>query len=133
MLPSPRGKGRGRDLSGVFEGVTTGAPISIITYNTDADSSKYDNLRNVFGPVMPTTPTGRKYGHRDHSGRRSFIGAGDVGSRCAGGVARKILGRSGCEVYGFVRESAGSRWRHFDRDQIEQNIVRCPDPVAAER
>jgi chorismate synthase len=122
-VTTPRGeKDSAEILSGVFEGITTGAPISIITYNKDADSSKYDNLRDVFRPGHADYTYWAKYGHRDHRGGRVAAGA----------IARKILATEGCEVFGFVREIGGIAMQTFDRDQIERNIIRCPDPIAAQ-
>jgi chorismate synthase len=133
-VTTPRGeKDAAEILSGVFEGVTTGAPISLITYNKDADSSKYENLRNVFRPGHADYTYWAKYGHRDHRGGGRSSARETWGRVAAGAIARKVLAASGCEVYGFVREIGGIPMESFDREQIEQNIVRCPDPVAAEK
>jgi chorismate synthase len=120
-------------LSGVFEGVTTGTPISLITYNKDVDSSKYDNLRDVFRPGHADFTYWAKYGHRDHRGGGRSSARETWGRVAAGAIARKILDSVGCDVYGFTRELGGIAMETFDRDEIERNIVRCPDPVAAER
>ena len=120
-------------LSGIFEGVTTGAPISLVTYNKDADSSKYENLREVFRPGHADYTYWAKYGHRDHRGGGRSSARETWGRVAAGAIARKILAHYQCEVYGFVREIGGISMETFDRDQIEKNIVRCPDPVAAEK
>ncbi len=133
-VTTPRGeKDAAEILSGVFEGVTTGAPISIITYNKDADSTKYENLRDVFRPGHADYTYWAKYGHRDHRGGGRSSARETWGRVAAGAIARKILARSGCEVFGFCREIGGIEMETFDRDQIEQNIVRCPDPIAAEK
>jgi chorismate synthase len=133
-VTTPRGEmDRAEILSGVFEGITTGAPISLITYNKDADSSKYDNLRDVFRPGHADFTYWAKYGHRDHRGGGRSSARETWGRVAAGAIARKILAHEGCDVFGFVREIGGIAMETFDRDQIEQNIVRCPDPVAAER
>lgn len=133
-VTTPRGeKDAAEILSGVFEGVTTGAPISIITYNKDADPSKYENLREVFRPGHADYTYWAKYGHRDHRGGGRSSARETWGRVAAGAIARKILATAGCEVYGFCREIGGIGIETFDRDQIEQNIVRCPDPVAAEK
>jgi chorismate synthase len=133
-VTSPRGeRDRAELLSGVFEGVTTGAPISMITYNKDVDSSKYENLRNVFRPGHADYTYWAKYGHRDHRGGGRSSARETWGRVAAGAIARKILANVGCEVYGFVREIAGIEMQTFDRDVIEQNMVRCPDPVAAQQ
>ncbi|MBA2277685.1 MAG: chorismate synthase [Chloroflexia bacterium] len=120
-------------LSGVFEGVTTGAPISLITYNRDVDSSKYENLRDVFRPGHADYTYWAKYGHRDHRGGGRSSARETWGRVAAGAIARKILASVGVEVYGFTREIGGIAMERFERDQIERNLVRCPDPEAAER
>ncbi|HEV2072734.1 MAG TPA: chorismate synthase, partial [Thermomicrobiales bacterium] len=120
-------------LSGVYEGITTGTPISLIAYNADVDSSKYDNLRDVFRPGHADYTYWRKYGHRDHRGGGRSSARETWGRVAAGAIARKILATVGTEVYAFTREIGGIEMETFDRDQIEQNIVRTPDPVAAEK
>jgi chorismate synthase len=131
-VTTPRGeKDAAEILSGVFEGRTTGAPILIITYNKDADSSKYENLRDVFRPGHADYTYWAKYGHRDHRGGGRSSARETWGRVAAGVFARKILASVGTEVYGFAREIGGIEMQTFDRDEIERNIVRCPDPVAA--
>lgn len=132
-VTSPRGeKDRAELLSGVFEGYTTGAPISLITYNQDADSSKYENLRDVFRPGHADFTYWAKYGRRDHRGGGRSSARETWGRVAAGAIARKILESVGAEVFGFTREIGGIEMQTFDRDQIERNLVRCPDPIAAE-
>ena len=133
-VTSPRNEGdRAELLSGVFEGVTTGAPISLLTYNKDVDSSKYDALRDVFRPGHADYTYWAKYGHRDHRGGGRSSARETWGRVAAGSIARKVLGSIGAEVYGFTREIGGIPMASFDRDAIEQNVVRCPDPDAAAR
>ncbi len=133
-VTTPRGeRDRAEILSGVYEDITTGAPISLITYNADADSSKYDNLREVFRPGHADYTYWRKYGHRDHRGGGRSSARETWGRVAAGAIAKKILATAGAEVFGFASEIGGIRNETFDRDQIEQNIVRAPDPVAAEK
>lgn len=133
-VTSPRNEqDRAEILSGVFEGVTTGAPISMITYNADVDSSKYDNLRDVFRPGHADYTYWKKYGHRDHRGGGRSSARETWGRVAAGAIAKKILGEFGVDIFGFTRSIGTIETESFDRDQIERNIVRCPDPVAAER
>src|SRR5688500_1609605 len=133
-VTTPRGEAdRVEVLSGVFEGVTTGAPISLITYNKDADSSKYEPLRDVFRPGHADYTYWAKYGHRDHRGGGRSSARETWGRVAAGAIARKILASAGAEVYGFTREIGGIEMETFDRNEIEQNLVRCPDPIAAEK
>ncbi len=133
-VTSPRNEGdRVTILSGVFEGVTTGAPISLITYNKDVDSSKYEAIRDVFRPGHADYTYWAKYGHRDHRGGGRSSARETWGRVAAGAIARRILAVAGCDVYGFAREIGGIAMETFDRDEIERNIVRCPDAAAAER
>jgi len=121
-------------LSGVFEGKTTGAPISLITYNADADSSKYEPLRDVFRPGHADYTYWVKYGHRDHRGGGRSSARETWGRVAAGAIARQLLRTvAGVEVYAFVRELAGITIETFDREEIDRNPVRCPDPVAAQK
>ncbi|MGB3329331.1 MAG: chorismate synthase [Thermomicrobiales bacterium] len=132
-VTTPRGeRDRAEILSGVYEGVTTGTPISLITYNADADSSKYDNLRTVFRPGHADYTYWRKYGHRDHRGGGRSSARETWGRVAAGAIAKKILATAGVEIYAFAREIGGVVGETVDRDAIEQNIVRAADPVAAE-
>src|SRR3954452_4163001 len=131
-VTTPRGEmDRAEILSGVFEGQTTGAPISMITYNKDADSSKYDNLRDVFRPGHADYTYWAKYGHRDHRGGGRSSARETWGRVAAGTIARKILASVGAEVFGFTREIGGIVMETFDRTEIENNLVRCADPIAA--
>jgi len=120
-------------LSGIFEGRSTGAPISLITYNTDADSSKYDAIRDMFRPGHADYTYWAKYGHRDHRGGGRSSARETWGRVAAGAVARQLLRTADVEVYGFVRQLWTIAMETFDRAEIDRNLVRCPDPVAAER
>lgn len=131
-VTSPRNEmDRATILSGVYEGVTTGAPISLITYNKDVDSSKYDNLRDVFRPGHADYTYWRKYGHRDHRGGGRSSARETWGRVAAGAIARKLLAEFGIDVYGFTREIGGIVSETVDRDEIERNMVRSPDAAAA--
>jgi chorismate synthase len=134
-VTSPRKEGdRVTILSGVFEGRTTGAPISLITYNKDADSSKYDIIRDLFRPGHADYTYWMKYGHRDHRGGGRSSARETWGRVASGAIAREMLRHVGVEVYAFVRQLADIKmdFDRYDRDQIDKNLVRCPDPVAAE-
>jgi chorismate synthase len=126
-------KDRVEILSGVFEGITTGAPISLMTTNTDQRSKNYDNLRDVFRPGHADYTYWAKYGHRDHRGGGRSSSRETWGRVAAGAIARKLLAQGGTDIFAYAAEIGGIEMQTFDRDQIEQNLVRCPDPVAAER
>ena len=118
-------------LSGVFEGVTTGAPISLLTHNADQRSKNYDNLRDVFRPGHADFTYWAKYGHRDHRGGGRSSSRETWGRVAAGAIARKLLAGFGIDVFGYAAEIGGIAMETFDREEIERNIVRCPDPIAA--
>src|SRR5215213_723141 len=102
-VTTPRGEtDRAELLSGVFEGVTTGAPISLITYNKDADSSKYENLRDVFRPGHADFTYWSKYGHRDHRGGGRSSARETWGRVAAGALARALLRTIGADVYAYT-------------------------------
>ena len=133
-VTTPRGERDAAELlSGVYEGITTGAPISLITYNKDADSSKYDNLREVFRPGHADYTYWRKYGHRDHRGGGRSSARETWGRVAAGAIAKKIIASAGIDVYAFAKEIGGIAGETVDRSVIEQNIVRAADPIAAEK
>ncbi len=120
-------------LSGVFEGKTTGAPIAMVIYNQDQDSSKYEKLRDVFRPGHADFTFWHKYGIRDHRGGGRSSGR-ETAARVAGGaIAKKILQERGINITAYALEIAGIRAQTIDHSQIEKNSVRSPDPEAAAR
>jgi chorismate synthase len=120
-------------LSGVFEGRTTGAPISLITYNKDADSSRYDSIRDLYRPGHADYTYQAKWGHRDHRGGGRSSARENWGRVAAGAVARAMLATIGIDVFAYAVQIGDIGAETFDRDVIENNLVRCCDPVAAER
>ncbi len=120
-------------LSGIYEGITTGAPISLMTRNGDQRSKNYDNLKDVFRPGHADYTYWAKYGHRDHRGGGRSSSRETWGRVAAGAIAKKVLAEFGVDIYGYAAEIGGIVGETVDRDAIEQNIVRAADPVAAER
>lgn len=118
-------------LSGVFEGKSTGAPIGMIIYNRDQDSTKYDDIKNFFRPGHADFTFYKKYGHRDHrGGGRSS--ARETALRVAtGAIAMDILAGHGVTFRAYAVEIAGIKAETCDYDVIESNPVRCADPAAA--
>jgi chorismate synthase len=133
-VTSPRNeRDRVQVLSGVFEGRTTGAPISLITYNADADSSKYDVIRELYRPGHADYTYTMKWGHRDHRGGGRSSARETWGRVAAGAIARELLKPVGIDVYAFTQQIGDIRATRFEREAIEQNLVRCADSEAAER
>jgi chorismate synthase len=129
-------------LSGIFEGKTTGTPISMIVLNKDADSSAYDAIRNTPRPGHADFTYQAKYGIRDHLGGGRSSARETVGRVAAGAVAKKILSSAGVVVVGYTLELGGisailppptSEDLSTIRAASEGSILRCPDPDAAGR
>ena len=125
-------------LSGVFEGVSTGAPILLMVRNKDARPQAYDHLKDVYRPSHADYTYQAKYGHRDHRGGGRSSARETIGRVAAGAIARRILADSaGVELIAYVRRihdiEAEIDAASVARDAVESNTVRCPDSDAAEK
>lgn len=80
-----------RILSGIFDGMTTGAPISLMIENTDARSKDYENIRHKYRPGHADFTYDQKYGIRDYCGGGRSSARETASRVAAGAVARKIL------------------------------------------
>ncbi|MDT9599945.1 chorismate synthase [Sphingosinicella rhizophila] len=120
-------------LSGVFEGRTTGTPISLMIRNEDQRSKDYAATAGAYRPSHADYVYDAKYGVRDwRGGGRSS--ARETASRvAAGAIARKIIDE--VKILAYVVEIGGDPIDRdaFDLDAIEQNPFWCPDPQAALR
>jgi chorismate synthase len=121
-------------LSGVFEGMTTGAPIALMIDNEDARSKDYAAIKDSFRPGHADYTYWKKYGIRDYRGG-GRASARETASRvAAGAIARKILG-DGVSIRGALVQIGPlaidrSRW---DWDAVEDNPFWSPDRQAAQR
>ncbi|MBM3488737.1 MAG: chorismate synthase [Alphaproteobacteria bacterium] len=119
-------------LSGVFEGQTTGTPLSLLIRNEDARSKDYGEIKDLFRPGHADYAYWKKYGIRDHRGG-GRASARETASRvAAGAVARRILG-DGVRIRGALvqlgsRAIDRARW---DWNAVGANPFWCPDPVEA--
>jgi chorismate synthase len=120
-------------LSGVFEGMTTGTPIMMILYNSDADPSAYDDIKGMFRPGHADYTYLQKYGVRDYRGSGRASGRETAGRVAAGAIARKLLERRGIRILAYTKRAAGIECEDFLPEQIEDNLLRACDPQAAER
>jgi len=118
-------------LSGVFKGKTTGTPIALLVFNRDADSSKYEKIKNVFRPGHADFTYFQKYGFRDYRGGGRSSARETVARVAAGAVAKKLLKKFGIEVLAYTVEIAGVKSKSFNRKVIEKNLVRAADLKAA--
>ena len=91
-------------LSGVFEGKTTGTPISLIIYNEDQKSQDYSNLQDTFRPNHADITYQAKYGHRDYRGGGRSSARETAMRVAAGAVAKKYLNALGIKATGYVSQ-----------------------------
>ena len=119
-------------LSGMFEGKTTGTPISMIIYNKDMRSKDYGNIKNKFRPGHADFTYFKKYGIRDFrgGGRQS---ARETASRVAAGaiariVLKNLLGKK-FSIYGAVIQLGlmGCDRKNWNNKEIRKNPFFCPD------
>ena len=125
-------------LSGVYQGRTTGTPISMMVPNADHRPEAYDEMRTRFRPSHADYTYQKKYGLRDPSGGGRSSARETVGRVAAGAIARKILNLgAGVEVAAFVSRVHDIAMPDLEafptREEIDASPVRCPDPATAER
>ena len=146
-------------LSGVFEGKTTGTPISMVVWNRDVDSSPYEALMDTPRPGHADYPYWVKYGIRDYRGGGRASARETIGRVAAGAIAKKVLADRGIDLLAHVVELGGIRARRAQvlvqaqsqsqsraqtqeqvrmqlsalRDEVERTPLRCADLDAAEQ
>ena len=120
-------------LSGVWKGRTTGVPISMITYNKDADSTKYDVIRDLYRPGHADYTYDAKWGIRDHRGGGRSSARETWGRVAAGAVARQMLKPAGIDVYAYTVQIGDIESDTFCREEIDRNLVRAADAEAADK
>jgi len=118
-------------LSGVFEEKTLGTPIAMLVWNQDADSSKYNKLKEILRPGHGDLTWRMKFGHVDWRGGGRGSARETVGRVAAGAVAKKLLGRFNIKTTAFSRAIAGI-WAEGELNQknsskIDLNSVRTID------
>ena len=120
-------------LSGVFEGVTTGTPISLAIKNQDPRSRDYDEIKDLFRPGHADYTYQAKYGVRDYRGGGRSSARETATRVAAGAIARKVLG-DGISVRGALVQLGphGIDREAWNWDAVEANPFWCPDAAAAE-
>jgi len=114
-------------LSGVFEGVTTGASIALVVRSVDARPADYANLKDLFRPGHADYTYWKKYGVRDYRGSGRSSGRETVGRVAAGAVARLILSSIGARVQAYTVQVGDIVAEKRDLGFAEENPVRVPD------
>lgn len=122
-------------LSGVFEGRTTGTPISLIVRNESQRSADYSDIANYYRPGHADYTFDEKYGFRDYRGGGRSSGRETIGRVAAGAVASKILKQLGIEVYAYASAIGGIELdnNNFSLAERDNNPFAMPDAKAAQK
>lgn len=123
-------------LSGIYEGRTTGTPISLMVRNDDARSSAYDEMKEKYRPSHADYTYQAKFGIRDYRGGGRSSARETIGRVAAGAIAKKILTQAGAvEIRAFltqVHDIAMPAHEGFPTlAEVEATPVRCPHPATA--
>ncbi len=100
--------------------------------NTDAISKSYEDIKDTYRPGHADFTYDAKYGFRDHRGGGRSSNRETVGRVAAAAIAKKILNLNGIHTYGYVKQVGDVVADNIDFDEIEKNIVRCPDSNKAQ-
>ncbi len=122
-------------LSGIFEGVTTGAPIAFITRNHDIRPSDYSVIENVYRPSHADYTWEAKYGLRDHRGSGRASARETLARVVAGSVAAQFLEINGISTLAYTKSIGtinAEITEPLKREDIYNSIARCPDTIATE-
>lgn len=124
-------------LSGVFEGKSTGTPISILIRNKDQKSKDYSHIADKFRPSHADYTFQAKYGIRDYRGGGRSSARETVARVAAGAIAKLLLKHYGVNCYSYVSQVGSltleKSYLELDHTNIESNIVRCPDSEMADQ
>lgn len=124
-------------LSGLFDGKTTGAPLTLIIKNKNQQSADYEHLKDIFRPSHADYTYQQKYGIRDFRGGGRQSARETVARVLAGAVAKMILNNIGISIQAYVSQihtiKLDTPIEHIDFTQIENNIVRCPNTDIANK
>lgn len=123
-------------LSGVFEGKTTGTPISILIRNEDQRSKDYSHISEQYRPSHADFTYQVKYGVRDYRGGGRSSARETAARVAAGALAKLLLRHLGVSIQAYVSQvgklKLNQSYQELDLSQTEMNAVRCPDPVVAQ-
>lgn len=137
---SPRSETDQADiLSGIFEGKTTGAPICILIPNRDADSSKYEPIKDLYRPGHANFTYLDKYGIFDYRGGGRSSARETACRVAAGAVAKKFLAHYGIKIIAYLNQvgNVAAKVIEDDPDALQLQVLKsplfCPDSHAAEK
>lgn len=130
-------KDKAEILSGIFEGKTTGAPISIMIYNRDADSSKYEPIKDLLRPGHANFTYLEKYRIFDYRGGGRSSARETVCRVAAGAIAKKFLETNRVEIIAYMQQ-IGNIFAEVNMDDLKKETIRsssifCPDSSAEKK
>jgi len=118
-----------RILSGVFEGMTTGASIGLLIENTDQRSKDYSKIKDQFRPAHADYTYHHKYGHRDYRGGGRSSARETAMRVAAGAIAKRFLASQGVQVRGYMSQLGPIRIDFKTWDSVDDNAFFSPDPA----
>lgn len=120
-------------LSGIFEGKTTGTPISMVVFNETQRSQDYSEIANYYRPGHADLTYDMKYGFRDYRGGGRSSGRETIGRVAAGAIAIKILNQLGIDIFAYTKSIGEITCdeNNFSREEISNNKLYMPDAEAA--
>lgn len=127
-------------LSGIFRGKTTGAPIALLIRNQDADSSKYEPIKNLLRPGHANYTYLEKYGIFDYRGGGRSSARETAARVAAGAIAKKLLSHFQIQICAFIAEIGGIAIDEPNLTNLSKlqkktaaSSIFCPDAKAAEK
>ncbi|MFT6332030.1 MAG: chorismate synthase [Lentimonas sp.] len=119
-------------LSGVFEGKTTGTPISLIIHNQDQRSKDYGDIQDKFRPSHADYTYQKKYGIRDYRGGGRSSARETAMRVAAGAIAKKVLATRNIEIIGYLSQMGAQKINpeNINYEEIAKNDFFCPDKNA---
>ncbi|MEZ0324349.1 MAG: chorismate synthase [Fimbriimonas sp.] len=124
-------------LSGIQDGQTLGTPIAMMVRNEDQRSRDYEEMRLKYRPSHADFAYDQKYGIRAVEGGGRASARETVGRVAAGAIAKQLLAKQGVEIIAWVEKVhkliATINSNEVTQEQVESNIVRCPDPAMAQQ
>jgi chorismate synthase len=123
--------------SGIFQGQTTGTPISLYIRNQDQASHDYSHIEHAYRPSHADYTYDQKYGRRDYRGGGRSSARETAARVAAGAVAQQLLRQQGIGVQSYVSQVGAVAvpvgYEQLDLGLIDSNPVRCPHPETAAR
>ena len=123
--------------SGIFQGQTTGTPISLYIRNQDQASHDYSHIEHAYRPSHADYTYDQKYGRRDYRGGGRSSARETAARVAAGAIAQQLLTQHGIRVQSYVSQVGAVAvpvgYEQLNLNLIDSNLVRCPHPETAER